>query len=122
MNTDFGMFPARDNHALSAKGETRKYLEAVLSLSPIETVESYSKNCNGLSFMWMFRGQEHETRMPVETNAKDLAPTILSWIEKEAEFTPKPDIDGDCYKGWKITIDKMCNSIIVEPRWMYCHK
>ncbi len=118
MNRD--KFPPRDNHELTAVGETLEFLESILATVPIESVGSYaSTGGNQLCFYRSFNNRPCEQTFPVVMPPKDLSSMIMRWIEK-AHFPPKPDIDGDLFRGWHLVSDH--REIAISPEWMICHK
>lgn len=59
-----------------------------------------------------------------------VTPLILAWL-KDVKYPQKPDIDGDCGKGWLVYNDEPWGHVephgspafaAIEPYWLMCGK
>lgn len=98
-----------DNYSFAVRGEgpILRYLEVLLH----KHGEPYPMDANGYlvdehegapRLVFFTYNYEEANKLPVDMEPRQLAPFIEQWLSK-TDYPAKPDIDGDCKKGWLLT-------------------
>ena len=88
-----------DNFRIDITSEGDESLKKVLGLFRYKQVAGYSIKDNKLVLYWTKSSKA--TMFPFMMNLDEIAVFVLGWL-RSASYGQKPDIDGDCGKGWRI--------------------
>lgn len=117
-----------DNFHIDVTSEGLENLDLALKLgfSKNSKATHFVKTKNELILFWTDTEiSKTVTPLPIEMGAEQIIGIIGGWLKSEADYGNKPDIDGDCGRGFRISNDQWGHVkpygwqafLRIEPAW-----
>ncbi len=113
-----------DNLKLEATGIDRQLLVSLLDLCANQNITGLRQMGNVLHLITEWDQSKGKT---LSFKPALMADTITEWLGRSKgsnssyaapDYGPKPDIDGDCKKGWRLVAGSSIDVIEIHPCWM----